>query len=211
MIDPLMMTLADTRTAFACCFSTIDCRYTFAGMGSSAALLTFSSLPLTFCTATVPLVGHDGPRETKTEHFKLIIQFYHRSTSSWRTSTVPLSCSRMYIDWCTFTLGIATVAQVMGTNITGVEPNRYAVDFLTVRAFAVLCISSSTRALRGYLDTCNRWSNAIVEYILHDYIFKLSRYSRIRRHAMRHQWFTCWNSKCKQQHTATNSTLISHI
>jgi putative MATE family efflux protein len=44
----------------------------------------------------------------------------------------------------------------MGTGITGAEANRYALDFLTIRAFAapaVLCISASTGVLRGYLDT----------------------------------------------------------
>jgi putative MATE family efflux protein len=46
--------------------------------------------------------------------------------------------------------------RVMGTEVTGPEANRYATDFLIIRALAapaVLCISASTGVLRGYLDT----------------------------------------------------------
>ena len=45
---------------------------------------------------------------------------------------------------------------VMGTHIAGEEAERYAIDFLLVRALAapaVLIISASTGILRGYLDT----------------------------------------------------------
>lgn len=140
MIDPLM-TLADT--AFVGRFSsTADA---LAGMGSSAALLTFSFFTFNFfCTATTPLVG--TRRSSGNEAGALEIGGQALSLSLFVGSIVTV----------VLLLLAQPLLQIMGTDITGPEANRYAMDFLTVRAFAapaVLCISASTGVLRGYLDT----------------------------------------------------------
>jgi putative MATE family efflux protein len=140
MIDPLM-TLADT--AFVGRYSTNA--NALAGMGSSAALLTFSFFTFNFfCTATTPLVGtrrssgdQDGALEIGGQALSLSLAVGGVVTATLLLLAQPL-------------------LQIMGTDITGVEANRYAMEFLTVRAFAapaVLCISASTGVLRGYLDT----------------------------------------------------------
>ena len=140
MIDPLM-TLADT--AFVGRFSTTA--DALAGMGSSAALLTFSFFTFNFfCTATTPLVG--TRRSSGDEAGALQIGGQALSLS------LVVGC----LVTATLLLLAHPLLQIMGTDITGVEASRYAMDFLTIRAFAapaVLCISASTGVLRGYLDT----------------------------------------------------------
>jgi putative MATE family efflux protein len=140
MIDPLM-TLADT--AFVGRFSTTA--DALAGMGSSAALLTFSFFTFNFfCTATTPLVG--TRRSSGDEAGALQIGGQALSLS------LAVGC----IVTATLLLLAQPLLQIMGTDITGAEASRYAMDFLTIRAFAapaVLCISASTGVLRGYLDT----------------------------------------------------------
>lgn len=140
MIDPLM-TLADT--AFVGRFSTTA--DALAGMGSSAALLTFSFYIFNFfCTATTPLVG--TRRSSGDEAGALQVGGQALSLSLFIGSIVTI----------VLLLLAQPLLQVMGTDITGVQANKYAMDFLTVRAFAapaVLCISASTGVLRGYLDT----------------------------------------------------------
>jgi MATE family multidrug resistance protein len=140
MIDPLM-TLADT--AFVGRFSTTA--NALAGMGSSAALLTFSFFTFNFfCTATTPLVG--TRRSSGDEDGAILIGGQALSLS------LAVGC----LVTATLLLLAQPLLQIMGTGITGAEANRYALDFLTIRAFAapaVLCISASTGMLRGYLDT----------------------------------------------------------
>ena len=140
MIDPLM-TLADT--AFVGRFSeTADA---LAGMGSAAALLTFSFFTFNFfCTATTPLVGarrssgdEDGALQVGGQALSLSLAVGALVTGVLVVLSQPL-------------------LQIMGTDITGPDANRYAMDFLIVRAFAapaVLCMSAATGILRGYLDT----------------------------------------------------------
>jgi len=140
MIDPLM-TLADT--AFVGRYSqTADA---LAGMGSSAALLTFSFFTFNFfCTATTPLVGTRRSSGDEAGALQVGGQALSLSLAVGSLVTVVL-------------LVLAQpLLSVMGTDVTGVEANRYAMDFLLTRAFAapaVLCISAATGVLRGYLDT----------------------------------------------------------
>jgi putative MATE family efflux protein len=140
LIDPLL-TLADT--AFVGRYS--ESANELAGMGSAAALLTFSFYLFNFlCTATTPLVS--GKRSAGKEAEALAVGGQALSLALGIGSIV--------------TLGLIGLRQplldVMGTMSSGPEANQYAIDFLTVRAAAapaVFCISASTGILRGYLDT----------------------------------------------------------
>ena len=140
LIDPLL-TIADT--AFVGRFSTTP--YELAGMGSAAALLTFSFYLFNFlCTATTPLVSEK--RSSGNEAQAL--------------ATGGQALSLAFILGGILSLGLIVLRQpllsVMGTSISGPEANGYAIDFLTMRAIAapaVFCISASTGILRGYLDT----------------------------------------------------------
>lgn len=140
LIDPLM-TLADT--AFVGRFS--DGPDPLAGMGSAAALLTFSFYLFNFlCTATTPLVAE-------------------KRASGEEASAVAVGGQALSLA---LTLGIILAVglfnwkqpllRVMGTGITGDAANEYALAFLSVRAFAapaVFTLEASTGVLRGYLDT----------------------------------------------------------
>jgi putative MATE family efflux protein len=140
LIDPLM-TLVDT--AFVGRYA--DTSDQLAGMGSAAALLTFSFYLFNFlCTATTPLVA--SRRASGNEQGALDVGGQALSLSLFMgfiLTSVLIALSQPLL-------------QVMGTSMTGEAANSYATSFLMVRAFAapaVLCISASTGVLRGYLDT----------------------------------------------------------
>ena len=139
-IDPLM-TLADT--AFV--GRTASGATALAGIGSSAAILTFSFYIFNFlCTATTPLIA--SRRAAGEEADALAVGGQSLSLSLALGSTVSV--------------GLILLSQpllsVMGTGQTGPEANAYATSFLVLRALAapaVLASSASTGILRGYLDT----------------------------------------------------------
>lgn len=139
-IDPLM-TLADT----AFIGRTADDSSALAGMGSAAALLTFSFYIFNFlCTVTTPLVSKKraakdnvGAIEVGSQALSLAIVL------GFTLSTVLIAFSQPLL-------------LLMGTFNTGLEANAYATSFLTIRALAapaVFVSSASTGILRGYLDT----------------------------------------------------------
>lgn len=140
LIDPLM-TLADT--VFVGRFS--DTADQLAGMGSAAALLTFSFYLFNFlCTATTPLVA--SKRASGQEQDAIAVG--------------GQALSLAFVLGSTLTLTLLTLKQplllIMGTGVTGEEANGYALAFLSVRALAapaVLSMEASTGVLRGYLDT----------------------------------------------------------
>lgn len=140
LIDPLL-TLADT--AFVGRFS--ESPNELAGMGSAAALLTFSFYLFNFlCTATTPLVSSKRAAGKESEALAVGGQALSLAFALGAAlSVVLLSVKQPLLD-------------IMGTGISGPAANGYALDFLTVRALAapaVFCISASTGILRGYLDT----------------------------------------------------------
>jgi len=139
-IDPLM-TLADT----AFIGRTADDSSALAGVGSAAALLTFSFYIFNFlCTVTTPLVSKKraakdtaGALEVGSQALSLAIIL------GFMLSIVLIAFSQPLL-------------LVMGTGSTGLEANTYATSFLTIRALAapaVFVSSASTGILRGYLDT----------------------------------------------------------
>jgi Na+-driven multidrug efflux pump len=139
-IDPLM-TLADT--AFV--GKTAINADALAGVGSAAALLTFSFYLFNFlCTVTTPLVSqrraagdNDGAVEIGGQALSLAILL------GTVLSSVLIGFSQPLLE-------------VMGTDNTGATANAYATVFLNIRALAapaVFLISASTGILRGYLDT----------------------------------------------------------
>ena len=142
LIDPLMSV---TDTAFVGRFSSASGPAPLAGMGSSAALLTLSFYPFNFlCTAVTPLVA----RSRGAGDAERAVSFGGQALSLSLALGTVLSA------------GLFTLRQpllhLMGTEITGDEANLYALQFLSVRAFAapvVLCIEAATGVLRGYLDT----------------------------------------------------------
>jgi putative MATE family efflux protein len=140
LIDPLMA-LADT--AFVGRYS--NTAEQLAGMGSAAALLSFSFYLFNFlCFATTPLVAKQ--RAAGNEQAALDV------------GGQALSLSLLLGGMLTVGLTVASqpLLQLMGTSQTGAVANEYATEFLTIRALAapaVLCISASTGILRGYLDT----------------------------------------------------------
>ena len=139
-IDPLM-TIADTafigRTA-----TSADA---LAGVGSSAAILTFSFYVTNFlCTATTPLLSR--ARAAGDEDRAVAVG--------------GQALSLAIVLGFTLTAGLIALSQplldIMGTGVTGPDANAYAKSFLLIRAFAapaVLSISAATGILRGYLDT----------------------------------------------------------
>ena len=140
LIDPLL-TLADT--AFVGRFS--ESANELAGMGSAAALLTFSFYVFNFlCTATTPLVSSKRAAGKETEAMAV----------GGQALSLALGLGSV------LAIGLITLRQplldIMGTSVSGIEANGFAIDFLTIRAFAapaVFCISAATGILRGYLDT----------------------------------------------------------
>jgi putative MATE family efflux protein len=141
LIDPLL-TLADT--AFVGKFST-DPPYELAGMGSATALLTFSFYIFNFlCTATTPLVASKRAAGKESEALAVGGQ----------------ALSLAFVLGTVLALSLVVFRQpllnIMGTSVSGPHANEYALDFMTIRAFAapaVFSISASTGILRGYLDT----------------------------------------------------------
>jgi putative MATE family efflux protein len=140
LIDPLL-TIADT--AFVGRFS--ESSNELAGMGSAAALLTFSFYLFNFLTtASTPLIS--AKRSSGKEAEAL-------ATGGQALSLAFVLGGILSIVLITFRQPLLSV---MGTSISGPEANAYAIDFLTIRAIAapaVFCISASTGILRGYLDT----------------------------------------------------------
>lgn len=140
LIDPLM-TLADTAFVGRFSYSADP----LAGMGSAAALLTFSFYLFNFlCTASTPLISSQRASGQESKAFALAGQVLSLALSLGVMLTVALWTFRQ------------PLLNVMGTGITGNEANGYAMAFLGVRALAapaVLCIEASTGILRGYLDT----------------------------------------------------------
>jgi putative MATE family efflux protein len=140
LMDPFMALI---DTAFVGRFS--DSPDQLAGMGSAAALLTFSFYLFNFlCFATTPIVSKE--RAAGNEQMAISV------------SGQALSLALLLGTILTVVLVTASqpLLHIMGTLRTGLTANRYATEFLTVRALAapaVLCISASTGILRGYLDT----------------------------------------------------------
>lgn len=140
LIDPLL-TLADT--AFVGRFS--ETANELAGMGSAAALLTFSFYIFNFlCTATTPLVASKRSAGKEKEALAIGGQALSLALALGSTLSLVLIVLKQ------------PLLDVMGTGVSGAEANGYAIDFLTVRALAapaVFIISAATGILRGYLDT----------------------------------------------------------
>lgn len=140
LIDPLL-TLADT--AFVGRFS--DTPDPLAGMGSAAALITFSFYLFNFlCTATTPLVASKRAGGTEDEAIKVGGQALSLALFLGANLSVLLLVFGQ------------PLLRLMGTSITGEAANGYAMSFLSARAFAapaVFTIEASTGVLRGYLDT----------------------------------------------------------
>jgi len=140
IIDPLM-TLADTvfvgREA-----TNAD---SLAGMGSAAALLTFSFYIFNFlCTSTTPLVS----QLRASNDIKGAINVGKQSL----TLAIGLGIL-LAIVLTTFS---QPLLYVMGTGQSGVNANQMALSFLHVRVWAapaVFILSASTGILRGFLDT----------------------------------------------------------
>lgn len=141
LIDPLM-TLADT--AFVGRFSGENPN-PLAGMGSAAALLTFSFYIFNFlCTAVTPLVSSKRAAGDEGGAVEIGGQALSFAIVLGATLSVVLYTLKQ------------PLLRVMGTSLTGDDANAYALQFLSVRAFAapaVLLIEASTGVLRGYLDT----------------------------------------------------------
>jgi putative MATE family efflux protein len=140
LIDPLM-TLADT--VFVGRFS--EGADPLAGMGSAAALLTFSFYLFNFlCTATTPLVASKRAMGLEQDAVAVGGQALSLALGLGATVTMTLLTFRQ------------PLLRIMGTGITGDAANSYALAFLSVRALAapaVLSMEASTGVLRGYLDT----------------------------------------------------------
>jgi putative MATE family efflux protein len=140
LIDPLM-TLADT--VFVGRFS--EGADSLAGMGSAAALLTFSFYLFNFlCTATTPLVASKRASGLEEDAVAVGGQALSLALGLGATLTMTLLTFRQ------------PLLRIMGTGITGDAANSYALAFLSVRALAapaVLSLQASTGVLRGYLDT----------------------------------------------------------
>jgi len=141
LIDPLM-TLADT--AFVGRFSGEN-PDPLAGMGSAAALLTFSFYIFNFlCTAVTPLISLKRASGDEKGAIEIGGQALSLAITLGVTLSIVLLAFRQ------------PLLRVMGTSYTGDDANAYALAFISVRALAapaVLLIEASTGILRGYLDT----------------------------------------------------------
>jgi Na+-driven multidrug efflux pump len=142
LIDPLM-TLADT--AFVGRFSGGDSADSLAGMGSAAALLTFSFYLFGFLTkVTTPLVS--SKRASGNEPAAMAIGGQALSLALGLGLCLTLVLLVLQ----------APLLNLMGAVDAGPAAYGYATDFLVIRALAapaVLSISACTGILRGYLDT----------------------------------------------------------
>lgn len=140
LVDPLM-NLADT--AFVGRYS--DTPDALAGMGSAAALLTFSFYLFGFLTkVTTPLVS--SKRAAGQE----------QDAAAVGGQALSLALGMGIMLTLALVVGQTKLLGVMGAVDAGPETLQYAKDFLVLRAFAapaVLVISASTGILRGYLDT----------------------------------------------------------
>ena len=140
LIDPLL-TLIDTAFVGRYSVSANE----LAGMGSAAALLTFSFYLFNFlCTATTPLVSTKRSAGLEQEALAVCGQALSLALGLGVILTTALLTFRQ------------PLLSLMGTSISGPEANSYAMDFLTIRALAapaIFCIEASTGILRGYLDT----------------------------------------------------------
>jgi len=140
LIDPLM-TLTDTAFVGRFASDPDSAAAPLAGMGSAAALLTFSFYLFNFlCTATTPLVAQK------------------RAAGQDATATAGQALSLALLLGTGLTVVLWTLRQplltLMGTSYTGA--NDYALQFLSVRCLAapaVLTLEAATGVLRGYLDT----------------------------------------------------------
>lgn len=136
-----VQTLADT--AFV--GRTANDAASLAGMGSSAALLTFSFYLFNFlCTVTTPLVSQRRASGDETG----AIQVGGQALSLALLLGILLSVV-LIVFW-------KPLLKVMGASQTGEDSFHYASSFLHVRALAapaVFVVSASTGILRGYLDT----------------------------------------------------------
>ncbi|GKY97491.1 hypothetical protein MPSEU_000707400 [Mayamaea pseudoterrestris] len=140
LIDPFM-TLVDTALVG---------RYSqgadaLAGMGSAAALLTFSFYLGNFlCTATTPLVAR-ARAANQSEQARAV-----------GGQALSLAILLGFLVTTILLLFQQPLLRIMGTGATGEVANSYALQFLAVRALAapaVLSMEASTGVLRGYLDT----------------------------------------------------------
>ena len=116
-----------------------------AGMGSAAALLTFSFYIFNFlCTVTTPLVASKRSSGNEKEAIAVGGQALSLALGLGGILTASLLAFQ------------GPLLQIMGTGASGEEANGYAMSFLSIRALAapaVFGISASTGVLRGYLDT----------------------------------------------------------
>lgn len=116
-----------------------------AGMGSAAALLTFSFYLFNFlCTVTTPLVSQKRASGDEPG----AIQLGRQALSLALLLGIVLAGVLVVFS--------GPLLRVMGTGQTGEASRKYAASFLGVRAVAapaVFVISASTGILRGYLDT----------------------------------------------------------
>jgi putative MATE family efflux protein len=112
-----------------------------AGMGSAAALLTFSFYLFNFlCTATTPLVASKRAMGLEQDAVAVGGQALSLALGLGATVTMTLLAFRQ------------PLLRIMGTGITGDAANGYALAFLSVRALAapaVLSMEASTGVLRG--------------------------------------------------------------
>ena len=147
LIDPLL-TVTDTAlvgryTVVLDASSSSSSAAPLAGMGSAAALLTFSFYLCNFlCTATTPLVAERRAAGDTTGAVRVAGQALSLALGLGVLLTIVLS------------LGQQPLLTLMGTQQTGA--NTYAIQFLAIRAWAapaVLTMEAATGVLRGYLDT----------------------------------------------------------
>ena len=136
-----VQTLADT--AFV--GRTANDAASLAGMGSSAALLTFSFYLFNFlCTVTTPLVSQRRASGDEAG----AIEVGGQALSLALLLGILLSAVLVVFS--------GPLLKVMGASQTGKDSFHYASSFLHVRAIAapaVFVVSASTGILRGYLDT----------------------------------------------------------
>ena len=134
-------TLADT--AFV--GRTAEDAAALAGMGSAAALLTFSFYLFNFlCTVTTPLVSQ---KRASGDEFGAI-QIGGQALSLALLLGIVLAGVLVVLS--------GPLLGIMGTGQTGEASRRFAASFFFVRALAapaVFVVSASTGILRGYLDT----------------------------------------------------------
>lgn len=117
-----------------------------AGIGSASAILTFIFYLCNFlCTATTPLIAQQRSSGNKTNAIQI----------SGQAISLSLLLG-IFIIIILMNFGPYILYNIMGTSNTGIDANRYAIQFLSIRSLAapaILCIEASTGILRGFLDT----------------------------------------------------------